>query len=64
MRTVRRAKRVITPDVLRAALAQVEVAAPPPRSLSRVILDAIEVGYAKLELAYPLRHRSDSARAR
>lgn len=47
-------RRVITPAVLRAALAQVEVAPPAPRSLSRVLLDAIDVGYATIELAHPL----------
>lgn len=64
MRTVRRVKRVITPDVLRAALAQVHVAPTPPRSLARMILDAIEVGYAKFELANPMSQRSKSAQAR
>jgi hypothetical protein len=44
-------KRVITPEIWRAALAQVVVEPPAPRSLLRVILDAIELGYAKLELA-------------
>lgn len=48
-------RRVITPEILRAALADVHVVPPAPRSLARVILDAIEVGYAKLELATPMR---------
>ena len=43
-------KRVITPKVWRAALAQVCVEPPAARSMLSVILDAIEVGYAKLEL--------------
>jgi hypothetical protein len=51
---------VITPDVLRAALAQVHVVPPAPRSLLRVLLDAIEVGYAELELASPIRDRINS----
>ncbi len=53
-------RRVITPEVLRAALAQVEVKPPTPRSLARVILDAIEVGYATIELAHPLTHSMPS----
>jgi hypothetical protein len=51
---------VITPDILRAALAQVNEEPPAPRSLLRVLLDAIEVGYAKLELASPIRDRFNS----
>lgn len=57
---MRAVRRVITPEILRTALAQVEVAPPAPRSLARVILDAIEVGYAKLELVSPIRHRMTS----
>ena len=46
--------RTITPEIMRAALAEVHVVRPAPRSLLSVILDAIEVGYAKLELASPV----------
>ena len=48
---MRAVTRTITPEIMRAALAEVRVAPPAPRSLLSVILDAIEVGYAKLELA-------------
>ena len=55
MRAVRpRRRRVITPKVLRAALAQVDVTPPAPRSLAQVIRDAIDVGYATFELAHPM----------
>jgi hypothetical protein len=47
--------KLITPEIWRAALAQVTVEPPAPRSLLRVILDAIELGYAKLELAPIMR---------
>jgi hypothetical protein len=57
---VRAVRRVITPEILRAALAEVRVVPTPTRPLARVILDAIEDGYAKLELATPIRSMTAS----
>ncbi|HEY5921147.1 MAG TPA: hypothetical protein VIV11_05730 [Kofleriaceae bacterium] len=44
-------RRTITPEILRAAIALTNVVPSSPRSLLCVILDAIEVGYAKVDFA-------------
>ncbi len=51
MAKLRAVTRTITPEIMRAALAEVRSEPPARRSLLSVLLDAIEVGYAKLELA-------------
>ena len=51
MTKLRAVTRTITPEIMRAALAEARVEPRAPRSLLSVLLDAIEVGYAKLELA-------------
>lgn len=47
--------RVITPEILRAALGDVHVLPPAPQSLFRLIIDAIEAGRVKVEVAVPAR---------